>query len=153
MKLPRWAQWLGGASVVGGIGALLAFRDRIVAAALLSVPAGASSAPVPSTIGAQPSQLTGDPILLLKGRTYFAVLHTTGVIDAAANPDRVKSEGEKQGFRDVFVSKARPQFFPGSATGDYYVRATYAGDDRDIARKQSVFLGSVSLLDAWIAAP
>lgn len=153
MKLPPWAMWLGGASLLGGVGALLVMRDAIIAGALLSKPtAGAGPSPSPPLPGEEPAQFIGSPIRLAKGRTYFAVIATSGVIDAAANPARVKVEAEKQGFRDVFVSKARPQFFPGKATGDYYVRATFVADDRDIEREQSVFLGSVRVVDTWIAA-
>lgn len=114
-----------------------------------------SSAPpfVPAAPGGagEPTQITQSPIQMQTGRTYFAVLEANGTVSAAANAERVKAEAEKQGFRDVAVFTTRPESFPGRATSDYYVRATYQGAPRSLPRKTSVFLGSVVVVDAWIA--
>ncbi len=108
--------------------------------------------PLPGS-GDQPVRILPGPLVMFPGRTYFAVLETNGSVAAAANPDRIKAKAEEMGFRDVAVFTQRPQFFPGDVKGDYYVRATYVNQQQQtLPVKTSVFLGSVVVLDAYVAA-
>jgi hypothetical protein len=115
-------------------------------------PSPAPSPPSPP-FGEQPIPITND-LVTLPGHTYFVVLETNGTVSAAATPARVKAKAEELGFRDVavFTQSDRPSAWPGTVRGDYYVRGTYRGtDQKTLPRKTGVFLGSVVVLDAWLA--
>lgn len=107
-------------------------------------------APPPGTTGG-PVQLSGDPVTAVPGRTYFAVVKTSGLVSSAANPKNVEAKARELGFTDVVVFTTPPSAWPGTARGDYYVRATYtAPQPRTLQRKTSVgFVGGVEVVDVF----
>lgn len=147
MRLPDWRVLVGGLVVVALVGALVvtdAAEPRLV------------PPPPPSDDG--PIRLVRDlvagrALTVEPGRTYFAALTLHGSASAAANVERVKAQAEKLGFRDVVVSKDAPiADWPPMLSADYFVRGTFRGvASRGLPVHTSVFLGSVDVVDAWVA--
>lgn len=81
------------------------------------------------------------------GHNYRAVVTVHAPISWIANVDKVRREAEKQGFQNVDVQTHRPAGFPGNASGDYFVSASYGGNAQTMAR--SYASGQVSISDAW----
>lgn len=142
---------IGVGAVVAGY-LLLRVLDTHTSSQGQAVAPGAPPIAPPGVVGEQPFRILPGPLTMLQGHTYFAVLETNGSASAAANPDRVKAKAEELGFRDVAVFTSRPPFFPGATKGDYYVRGTYQlADQKTLPQKSGVFLGSVVVLDAFVA--
>lgn len=134
------------------VGALV-LRSLSKAATPSPAPSPAPVVPPPPSaggaVGSLPIQLTG-PVVGVQGRTYFVALDANGLASAAANPDRVKSEAEKRGFRDVVVFTAMPSNWPGTIKGDFFVRGTYVNQQQtEFQRSTSIPFGSVVLTDVW----
>lgn len=142
-----------GAGVVLGSYLVIRFLDTHTSSSGSAVaPTADPTIAPPGVTGEQPIRILPGPLVMLQGHTYFAVLEANGTVSAAANPDRVKAKAEELGFRDVAVFTERPPFFPGVTKGDYYVRGTYTlADQKTLPPKTSVFLGSVVVLDAFVA--
>jgi len=141
------AAWWAALAATAGVALVLLLERRSPGGAPGPGPGAAPSADK----GEQPIQVAlGGPLELFPGHTYFAVVELNGLA-SAGSASNVKAEAEKLGFRDVAVFTDRPQFWPGSRRGTYYVRGTYRGPQRQQLVKTSGFLWSVVVLDAWVA--
>ncbi len=113
-------------------------------------PPMAPPAPSPTPSGG-PLQITQGPIIAFPGRTYFVALSVSGLVSGLASPAAVERVARARGFTDVVVFTSRPQNWPGTLTGDFYVRGTYAGAQAEFQRKTSTFALSVVLNDVWMS--
>jgi hypothetical protein len=102
---------------------------------------------VPVAPPAVPRQIPDSPLTPEAGRLYRVVVNVNFPASLAAGVSDVKRQAEKSGFQDVLVSKTKPQGWPGSVNGDYYVTATYAGGPASMAR--SYLGGEVAIKDVW----
>jgi hypothetical protein len=103
----------------------------------------------PPSLKPPPVLVQGDPIPIVPGQAYHVSLVTHRVATSLATEDRVRTEAEKRGFIGVSVSKGKPPGWPGTASGDYYVSATYAGAPKSQPRTEGNFLGSVDVVEVW----
>lgn len=104
-------------------------------------PDGREPVPVPSG----PVQLVSEPLTLETGGRYLASIALSGFfVRQLANEGRVREQAERQGFRDVVVTRG-PR--PPLQTSDYQIEGTYVGAPRTIGRSQGN--GAVWIVDAW----
>jgi hypothetical protein len=109
-------------------------------------------------------QFTGDPIPLVKGRGYYAVVDVSDGIKAAIfvktsppfspSPDElVMQSAHGEGFSNLYASKKKPPgpIWGALANGDWYISGHFAGEDRMADRVKSTKLGDVVIKDVWIA--
>jgi hypothetical protein len=102
-----------------------------------------------SSVASAPVQVTGSPIPVETGATYFVTATTSGAAASMANAAKIQQEAENRGFRDVQVYKTAPPDWPGSTGGDWYVVGTYSRDSTSVDRSYGNFLGKVNLVDVW----
>lgn len=140
---------------IRGLGNALAEAERLRLEALEAERRRGLPPPTPgSTTPSQPAaprlvQIMG-PLVTVPGRRYLVNIETNGSVNAAASVSKIGDFARKEGFSDVNVSEVKPQGWPSSAGGDYFLEGTYAGSaPKTWERKTSVFLGSVVVLDAW----
>lgn len=123
--------------------------------AFKSGPAPPAQAPTPSgpgyvaTMHPPLASPDGSALAVYPGRAYYAVLSTSGLASSVADEGKATAEAQSLGFTGVNVSKSRPAGFPGTASGDYYVSATYAGAPRYLDIVQGNVLGHVRVVEAF----
>lgn len=108
-------------------------------------PSPSMPAPAPGPTG--PRQLGGGFLPVTPGGNYRATVVTRAPLSWLANKDKVRSQAESKGFRNVVVSTSKPAGWPGSLVGDYYVSATYQGAPTSMERTYAG--GQVNIVDAW----
>lgn len=146
MKVPEWLSWKV-ASAGGGLLALLGY------AMVTAQKVGAPLAPGETSRGLR--RLDGQsPIVPVLGRTYFAAVTTHGAANVATRGEIIAG-AHGEGFADVIVVTKRITGWPGSAEGDYYLRATFVGPRKSasFARRYSGFGWSVDVADVWESIP
>lgn len=146
MRFPEWLTWKVGA-VGGGLLAALGY------ALATSAKVGPPLAPGATSSGLR--RLDGSaPIVPVLGRTYFATVTTHGLANAATIGE-ILDGAHGEGFADVVIVTKRITGWPGSAEGDYYVRATFRGPRKSaaFARRYSGFGWSVDVADVWESIP
>ena len=107
-----------------------------------------STSPPPAPPVHVTTHVTG-ALRVATGKRYRVVVVTKGSVSAGASASAVKSKAESEGFQDVVVKTDMPPGWPGSVRGEYYVDGIYNRNPRTFERKTNVFLGSVSIIDAW----
>lgn len=107
---------------------------------------GAAPAPQPSGGAKGPILLTSNPIPVVTGRKYRAIMSVGFPFSMMASEPAVRKEAEDLGFSDVKVFTDRPSDFPGTRRGDYYLEAMWSSPSTSIARPN---IPGLSLVEAW----
>lgn len=143
MSARDWPFYVGALGVAGAIAWLMARGEPVSSGR--TTPKAAEDAPDTAR-----GRIVGDgPIVAFPGMTYFVAVETNGSVDSVATVARVKAKAEAEGFRDVMVEEERPELWPITSEGDYFVRATFRGEaPKAFPRHVGVFMGSANLLDA-----
>ena len=92
-------------------------HDAYEAAHKTAGSAGAPMGPAP------PRLVQGDPLNTTTGKTYYVTM-TLSVPAFMAGRDKIVEEAQNHGFVDVIASPTIPAGWPGSQTGDWYVKGT-----------------------------
>ncbi len=133
-----------------------------------TTPAPAGPTIVPASVGIA-IQLQGNPVTVSQFGRYAAVVVTHGVANAATQA-QVIAKAESLGFRNITASSSRPAGFPGTATGDWYITATWdpIGVDQpgvgyrpgapgaqptSLPRSNGSALAGADVVDAWQLPP
>jgi len=74
---------------------------------------------------AKPRLVQGDPLNTQTGKTYYVTM-SLSVPAFMASRDTIVQEAQNHGFVNVIASPTMPQGWPGSQTGDWYVKAQAA---------------------------
>lgn len=93
-----------------------------------------------------PVLLTSNPIPVVTGRRYRAIMSVGFPFSLAATNDAVRKEAEDLGFSNVVVATERPSDFPGTRRGDYYLEARWSSMSTRIMRPN---IPGLSLVEAW----
>lgn len=102
--------------------------------------------PTPAPTETKPVLLTANPVPVVAGRRYRVILAVGFPFSFAANEATVKKEAEDLGFRNVKAQRQRPEDFPGSRQGDYYIEGTWGGGGTTLARPT---VPGISLVEVW----
>jgi hypothetical protein len=132
-----------------GLGGKMAYTPDWARLVDVSAVAFDPNAPPPVPAG----RFVGDPIPLIHGRAYRAIVHVPGALNVLANSDNVKAAAHGEGFSNLVASEHRPhdpmwdQLAPGDAPR-WYLSGIYSGDDRTVRRQQSK---GVVIQEVWIS--
>jgi hypothetical protein len=92
-------------------------------------------------------QLTGSPLHPIPGRKYYVTAQVEFPATLIASISAVQGQAQDHGFVDVGVSDKRPENWPSTAKGNYFVTGRYAGVPTPLDR--SYVAGQVKIVDVW----
>lgn len=93
-----------------------------------------------------PVLLTANPVPVVQGRKYRAVLNVGFPLSVFANTESVRKQATDLGFTDVRVFRNRPLDFPGDRVGDWYIEAKWGGGTNSLARPN---VAGITLVEVW----
>ena len=84
------------------------------------------------------------------GPTYYATVKAHGGA-ALAGEQQVINAGAHKGFVNIRASKSKPAGWPGTAPGDWYITANYAGAPQTLPRHEGTIFANVDVTEAYEA--